>query len=201
LLNETSDTLADGADLGTQKLLKYFEVSSDLAIVATVLDPRCKMEYYNENYQIYDDHLRIVQRYWDMYKPPSTQVVRTDSEVLPSFFSKRQRVDEDDELATYLKESLAGTGVNALKWWSSQSSSPNLQRMAKDFLAVPATSASGERAFSSAKLFMPANRCSLNAKTMEALVLLRNWKHFSRNYIEQLEDSDSEEQIIVVDDE
>ena len=38
-----------GASAAFDKLEKYFNVSSELARVATVLDARFKMEYYSEN--------------------------------------------------------------------------------------------------------------------------------------------------------
>jgi hypothetical protein len=47
--DEDADTIADGASAAYEKLLKYFNISSELAIVATVLDARFKMEYYSMN--------------------------------------------------------------------------------------------------------------------------------------------------------
>ena len=59
LLNEDMDDLAEGTEAALQKLLKYFEVSSDLAILATIMDPRIKMDYYRNNTD--SNYLAIVQ--------------------------------------------------------------------------------------------------------------------------------------------
>lgn len=63
LINEDTDNAVDAAE---QKILKYFEVSSDLAIVAAILDPRLRMEYYqneSESDIAYTAHLAIFKRY------------------------------------------------------------------------------------------------------------------------------------------
>jgi hypothetical protein len=43
--------------------MKYFDISSDLAVAATVLDPRFKMDYYieakNSNYDIIVENIII----------------------------------------------------------------------------------------------------------------------------------------------
>ncbi len=57
--SEETDTIADGAEAGYDKLLKYFEVSSDLGILSAVLDPRSKMDYYKESEN--SEHIKIVK--------------------------------------------------------------------------------------------------------------------------------------------
>ena len=47
--NVGDDSIANGAEGAYNKMLKYFAVSSDLAIVATVIDPRFKLEYHQQN--------------------------------------------------------------------------------------------------------------------------------------------------------
>jgi hypothetical protein len=42
---EDAENIRDGLSFAIQKLLKYFEVASDLSIGLTVLDPRLKLEY------------------------------------------------------------------------------------------------------------------------------------------------------------
>ena len=44
--NEDADAFANGTKIASEKLLKYFSISSDLAVAATVLDPRLKLKYY-----------------------------------------------------------------------------------------------------------------------------------------------------------
>ena len=46
---EDADTIADGAEVAHEKMIKYFALSSDLVVLATVLDPRFKLEYHQNN--------------------------------------------------------------------------------------------------------------------------------------------------------
>jgi hypothetical protein len=60
----------------------------------------------------------------------------------------------EDELKSFTQRTDRWRGKNAdiLAWWKSQSETyPNLSKMARVYLAVPATSASSERLFSSRK--------------------------------------------------
>lgn len=51
--------------------------------------------------------------------------------------------DWEDELNTYLNEERALATVNVLQWWKDhQKQFPNLAKMARDYLAIPATSVS-----------------------------------------------------------
>ena len=52
---------------------------------------------------------------------------------------------------------------------------PTLSRMARDYLAIPATSASSERLFSSGKLLITDNRNILGVNTIEAVECLKCW--------------------------
>jgi hypothetical protein len=47
--------------------------------------------------------------------------------------------------------------------------------MARDYLAIPATSASSERLFSSGKNLITDNRNCLAEDTIEAVECLKNW--------------------------
>jgi hypothetical protein len=55
--NEDADSIAEGLVAAYEKLMQYFEISSDLAILATVLDPRFKMDYYGKD----SDNLRVAK--------------------------------------------------------------------------------------------------------------------------------------------
>jgi len=64
------------------------------------------------------------------------------------------------------------------KWWASQEKRfPILSRLAKKFLAIPATSASSERLFSDAGNIMTVKCANLLPSTFEHLVFCkRNWR-------------------------
>ena len=49
--------------------------------------------------------------------------------------------------------------------------------MAKDYLAIPATSIAAERIFSSASNLITQNRACLTANTIHAVMCLKHWYH------------------------
>ena len=67
-------------------------------------------------------------------------------------------------------------GSDVLMWWKSNSKKyPNLSRMARDYLAIPGTSASSERIFSSGKELISDRRNSLSPDTIQACQCLKSW--------------------------
>jgi hypothetical protein len=79
-----------------------------------------------------------------------------------------------NELKDYCNNSIRLNGgqnqdmVNSKKY-------PNLSRMARDYLAIPGTSASSERLFSSGKLTISETRSRLSASTIQACQCLQSW--------------------------
>lgn len=81
-----------------------------------------------------------------------------------------------DEIATYLVEPLTDPSVNPLEWWKGAAGRfPILSRMARDFLAIPATSASSERAFSGARHTVSTFRHKLGSETLRQCMCLKTW--------------------------
>ncbi len=76
----------------------------------------------------------------------------------------------------YLREAKCRLESDVLGWWRLKSETyPSVSRMARDYLAIPASSASVEREFSDAKLLVTDRRCSLDSETIEAIKLLKSW--------------------------
>ncbi|CAB5208334.1 unnamed protein product [Rhizophagus irregularis] len=71
-----------------------------------------------------------------------------DDELFDHIFKKR-KIEEKDELSIYLNEGVAPGKTDILMWWKlHEIEYPNLSKMARDYLSIPATSASMERIFS-----------------------------------------------------
>jgi len=92
--------------------------------------------------------------------------------------------DEDKaevgEAEAYLEMQKAPQTVDVLQWWASHKSVyPNLARMAQQFLAVPATSASCERVFSLAGRIFGDLTQNQNDCTLEE----RMWAKINRNQV------------------
>ncbi|WVZ61995.1 hypothetical protein U9M48_011797 [Paspalum notatum var. saurae] len=71
---------------------------------------------------------------------------------------------------------------NILTWWQMNSSEyPTLSRMARDMLAVPASTVASESAFSTGSRVLSDFRSRMTPETVEALVCLQDWIRASGN--------------------
>ncbi|KAG0008242.1 hypothetical protein BGZ81_004212, partial [Podila clonocystis] len=79
--------------------------------------------------------------------------------------------DELEDFAT----AKPGGAFGPTDWWRlNDRSFPRLAKMAHDFLAIPTTSASSERAFSKARALIPYYRNKLGASKIRQLMLLES---------------------------
>ncbi|KXS14223.1 hypothetical protein M427DRAFT_89962, partial [Gonapodya prolifera JEL478] len=53
---------------------------------------------------------------------------------------------------------------------------PGLQRMARDYLGIPGTSAESERVFSASRDVIGHRRAALEPEVIRTLMLLKRWK-------------------------
>ncbi|XDV33376.1 hypothetical protein PO909_003800 [Leuciscus waleckii] len=87
--------------------------------------------------------------------------------------SKRARMTNADELRDYHQLAHIPTMDNPLKWWAqNEGSFPRLAKLAKSYLAVPATSTPSERIFSLVGNTVTRQRSSLHPSHVDALVFL-----------------------------
>ena len=78
-----------------------------------------------------------------------------------------------------------GHNFDLLDYWRAHSTRfPNLSRMARDYLAIPGTSTPSERAFSAGRQLITDFRCRLNAETITACMLLKDWFKLPDNVLE-----------------
>ena len=81
-----------------------------------------------------------------------------------------------DQYEQYCNRPIEGMTINIMDWWlTEQRQSPQLGRMALDFMAVPAMPSECERVFSSAKLLLSDRRNRLKDDIIEANECLRAW--------------------------
>jgi hypothetical protein len=86
----------------------------------------------------------------------------------------------DDEIKRYRKMKFASETENPLAWWKASATSlPLLSQVARLFLCIPATTATSERAFSTASLTISQKRNQLSADKSRDLIFLRcNWSRY-----------------------
>ncbi|CAN1167577.1 Zinc finger BED domain-containing protein RICESLEEPER 3 [Linum perenne] len=88
---------------------------------------------------------------------------------------KRSRTSSVDH---YLAEEIIprAPDFDILLWWKLNGAKyPTLQRIARDFLAIPITSVASESAFSSCARLLDSHRSKLHYKTVEAMLCARSW--------------------------
>ena len=175
-----SEPLHKSAVAAYEKITTYYNLTSDSYTVCTVLDPRFGISYYKRdtgvNADSYEEIYAVVDSiYKSFYAPINAEV---PSVVVDEYdlFDNEPAVDE---LKDYCNNSIrlnGGQNQDILLWWKANSKKyPNLSRMARDYLAIPGTSASSERLFSSGKLMISDTRNSLSASTIQACQCLKSW--------------------------
>ena len=100
-----------------------------------------------------------------------------------------------DEATAYFSTPNAPLTTKLLAYWKAEEHRhPALAAMARDFLAVPATSASSERAFSFARHTVTEFRAGLSPETIRALLCLKSWLKIPQADMQDDELSDDEEE-------
>jgi hypothetical protein len=92
------------------------------------------------------------------------------------------------ELQRYLEEGFhpCTPDFDILQWWAVNSARyPILGNIARDVLAVPASSVASESAFSTCGRVITDHRTSLGPKTVEALMCYGDWIKHDGNYVFQ----------------
>jgi hypothetical protein len=179
----TVDNLHNACVAAYAKITKYYMTTSDCYTIATVLDPRLKLDFYDseERQSIFN----AVQLVFDRdYKTQVTAIPEDEEDDDNEDVFIKQTNVEPMELRTYCDSKhhcMPGKFSNhnakdILVWWKAhQGIYPNLSRMARDYLAIPGTSASSERLFSSGKNLITDNRNCLNEDTIQAHECLKSW--------------------------
>ncbi|XP_041839735.1 E3 SUMO-protein ligase ZBED1-like [Melanotaenia boesemani] len=145
-----------------------------------------------ERHAVYDQARRLV-RELDRARTPPPNVPSAEPEALlpveEAGRAKRKMGDfsewedegdaaeEKDEVHRYIDSQFFWDGEDLLSFWESQSQPkafPVLSKVARMILCIPATSASSERAFSSAGRVLESRRNRLNPGTVDAILFLHS---------------------------
>ena len=177
------DSLHNACVASYAKITEYYIKTSDCFTIATVLDPRLKLEFYEEHEreEIFQAVDLIFQRDYAVIQQDITiESEEEDDDIIHRSTSNL----EGSELRKYCdtqQHCLPGklsqyTAKDILKWWKSHKEIyPTLSQMARDYLAIPGTSAASERLFSSGKNMITDARNRLHEDTIEAHECLKSW--------------------------
>ena len=82
--------------------------------------------------------------------------------------------DEVDEVTAYL-QTRSPPEVSILSWWKDEAGRlPKLSTLARQLLAIPATSAASERSFSAAGCTVSARRTALAPETVDNIMFIHS---------------------------
>jgi ribosomal protein S27E len=182
----------EAANAAIDKLKRYYsKTGAEVYAVATILDPSLKLDYYRghewEPEWIEDAKTTFKNafaRYHGSSEPDGQEWAPTEwgnglerkSKGVAEHFAKRRRTTERDELEEYLAARPAAPGTDILQWWKANATTyPNLAKMARDYLAIPATSVPVERVFSNGTDLVQPKRGSLSAATIKTCMCLNGW--------------------------
>lgn len=177
---------------GRDKILKHYRLCNWFYSAALILDPRHKVRKFSKTdwgKELERDSVKCLKTMYKKYyeKHSHSQVMDLNA---PSGSGKEKKnlldfsqifgPDEEEtwegEFNRYLENPCAPEGTDILKWWSEHESTyVILSKIARDTLAIMATSVPVERFFSNAGQIDKPTRRSLNPETLRALLLISAW--------------------------
>ncbi|CAB4409531.1 unnamed protein product [Rhizophagus irregularis] len=192
---KTPNNIALAANAAWNKLYEYYnKASEETHYIATILDPRWKIKYFKdwEDEENGDDNIyyknakKIFTRKFDEYRSIYYPVSGTlnnslgeDEDSEDSLFPVPKRFRNNnghDELNSYFNSTPEPGTINVLEWWKSyESNYPTLAKMARNYLAIPATSAPVERLFSESGNLITPERNRLRSDIIRAIMCLKSW--------------------------
>jgi len=164
-----------------QSMNHYWEVPQEQGMLAALLDPRFKeLEFASDLLRI-NTHEQLKNAYQDMRnqsdenQDAGLQPVSSNSLLARMFQNNSIHVDE---VASYLALPKVHPDDCPLLWWKTNKTRFSvLSKLARKYLAIPATSTPSERLFSEAGNVMTIKRTQLAPNTLENLVFCKkNWR-------------------------
>jgi hypothetical protein len=195
-------TMYEAITVALKKLDDYYTLATNQqrshSTIATICDPRYNFNVFDIIWpkSTYDVRKRRAKAQWQevyyRYSRKAAEIrVAKEVDVVYSEGSNDEEVelDSEDELyisqkkpelepewKRWINEPNMGPKTDILKYWASkQYEYPVLAAIAKDHLAVPATSADSERVFSVGGDIVTKKRNRLAPSTLRYLICLRNW--------------------------
>lgn len=178
---------------GRDKLLKHYNKTNWIYCAVLILDPRHKLETFEKTSWGKALKERSLGEFETIFKTKYAHVVEEKDESgeleaedsddeytkqIDALYSsdKSQRRDWKKELQDYLKLKRVDRNVDIMDWWhKNEASFPKLALMARELLAIGASSAASERLFSKAGLVIRKCRNQLSDIHAEMLLCLNSW--------------------------
>jgi len=175
---------------------EYWNVSTSIGIIATILDPRlkklnfikseAKREIIEKLYDLYSDekfesklNTDDFDSTFDIHQDTTTSLSSMSSNfILNALFSNNNNnddsIEETNEVDDYLALQPLNHNCDPLNWWKNNLKRfPLLSKIARKYLSIPATSVPSERLFSDAGLHLTSRRNCLAPDIVDQLLFLK----------------------------
>ena len=174
------------------------------SLIASLLDQRFKRLKFlplEEKERIKNEVVKLAKKSIDTTpcEPPPSKRARFDDDTASvvssgSYFDNSSTDDDDEDLDVplslssthhiavgevdnYLKLPKLARRENPLLWWKeNENKFPNISKLARSYLCIPASSTTSERVFSKAGNLVTKKRSSLSGSTVDALIFLNKNK-------------------------
>jgi hypothetical protein len=210
--NQTTIGLACTAAL--LKLNQYYTLTTSQryshSAVATVCDPRMNLAVFQRLWPTSINNVKrdqVLAQFRAVYNQYNSREYQLNKERIEQQIQleveEQLDPDSDDDLyvttATsyqepewkrWNNEGCPGPQTDILKYWAAkQYQYPVIAKIARDHLAIPATSAASERVFSNGSDIITKKRNRLSPSTVRYLLCLRDWGH-----LPEADDSDADDE-------
>ena len=152
--NRSPGTLHRASIIANAKITDYYDLTSGCYTISTVLEPRFGLDYYQQDKSAkrdsYKEVFHIVNQVYLLYSCPDESIDTpsvTDEVDDVLFKLPSKKTSPNTEFENYstdcARRNIGRRNEDVLLWWKNNANIyPNLSRMARDYLAIPATSTS-----------------------------------------------------------
>lgn len=161
----------------------YWQFIPEDYLVSTILDPRIKCMNEDDENEAEEILRKKYEEYSANYLP--TPIESRSSSPTPiestiyqpklfAIFEQNQLRRASDEVTEYLREDKITFNQNPFEWWASKKGKyPILAKIARTYLAAPATSTPSERLFSDAGNVLSEKRTRMDSELFKRIIFLK----------------------------
>lgn len=188
---ETEETLMTSFAAARDKMLKHYKKSNWVYCAVLILDPHHKVETFERTLWGNEMKQRSIEKFNELFKKYTEGINDSpQSSLADPKPSSSSTIDFDflyektetsvkcpmQELKLYAQTRRCDPSESILNWWKrNEATFPTLARMARDYLAIQATSVPAERLFSKASLTVRKHRNRLNHASARSILCLNSW--------------------------